>query len=134
MTDQQRIAEIEKRNNEGRPILRMDVKYLLSQLAASRRRERAAVEMLIKFIKQSDDPCDYCKNHIECSGEQCEEFEKGVGGTGNDGTEFPDWHWQCTDFNYGTCAMLENTPCNGCFENDCSGFEWCGPQEAGKGE
>ena len=104
------------------------IESLQAQLTASQRRERAAVEMLIKFIKQSDDICDYCKNHIECAGEQCEEFEKGVGGTGNDGTEFPDWHWQCTIFDYGTCAMLANTPCNGCFENDCSGFEWRGPQ------
>jgi hypothetical protein len=101
-----------------------EIESLQAQLAETQRRERAAVEMLIKFIKQSDDACDYCKNHIECAGEQCEEFEKGVGGTGNDGTEFPDWHWQCTDFDYGTCAMLANTPCNGCFENDCSGFEW----------
>jgi hypothetical protein len=105
------------------------IESLQAQLAASQRRERAAVEMLIKFIKQSDDICDYCKNHIECAGEQCEKFEKGVGGTGDDGTEFPDWHWQCTIFDYGTCAMLANTPCNGCFENDCSGFEWRGVKE-----
>ena len=101
---------------------------LTTERDEAQRRERAAVEMLIKFIKQSDDICDYCKNHIECAGEQCEKFEKGVGSTGNDGTEFPDWHWQCTDFDYGTCAMLENTPCNGCFENDCSGFEWRGTE------
>ena len=107
---------------------------LIAALRVAQRREGAAVEMLIKFIKQSDGTCDYCKNHIECAGEQCDEFEEGVGGTGNDGTEFPDWHWQCTDFDYGTCAMLVNTPCNGCFENDCSGFEWRGPQEAREGE
>lgn len=81
----------------------------------------------IELLKRSDeDVCTVCKNHIECAGEQCEKFEKGVGGTGNDGTEFPDWHWQCTIFDYGTCAMLANTPCNGCFENDYSGFDWVG--------
>jgi hypothetical protein len=116
-------AQIEQKTNEAEG-MRSNWYKCIESLKESQRRERAAVEMLIKFIKQSDDICDCCKNHIECAGEQCEEFEKGVGGTGNDGTEFPDWHWQCTDFDYGTCAMLANTPCNGCFENDCSGFEW----------
>ena len=59
---------------------------LTAQLAESQRRERAAVEMLIKFIKQSDDACDYCKNLIECKGEGCECFEQGKGGT-SDGKE-----------------------------------------------
>jgi hypothetical protein len=31
--------------------------------------------------------------------------------------------WSCEDFDFGTCKMLENTPCNGCFDNDLSGFE-----------
>lgn len=113
---------------------RQYIPALLAEVRQLQRERDAAVEVLIKLIKQSDDMCAYCKNHIECKGEQCEKFEKGVGGTGNDGTAFPDWHWQCTLFNYGTCGMMENTPCNGCFENDYKGFEWrrsCGPRYSG---
>ena len=128
------IESLKAENVELRGI---NSKYLIrvcdldEQLAASKRREQAAVEMLIKFIKQSDDACDYCKNLIECKGEGCECFEQGKGGT-SDGKEYPDFKWTCEDFDHGTCRMMKNTPCNGCFENDCSGFEWRGPQ-AGKG-
>ena len=135
-----RLSEIRQRTEAGGPVRRIDMKYLLSEvdrltaaLTESQRREQAAVEVLIKFIKQSDDACDYCKNLIECKGEGCECFEQGKGGT-SDGKEYPDFKWTCEDFDHGTCRMMKNTPCNGCFENDCSGFEWRGPQEAGKGE
>ena len=86
----------------------------------------------IELLKRSDeDICTVCKNLIECKGEGCECFEQGKGGT-SDGKEYPDFKWTCEGFDHGTCRMMENTPCNGCFENDCSGFEWRGPQ-AGKG-
>jgi hypothetical protein len=73
--------------------------------------------------RDSDDICAYCKNRIECKKEQCEKYSSGVGDV--DGN-YPDWKWTCMDFDYGTCFLLADTPCNGCFENDCSGFEWRG--------
>ena len=79
--------------------------------------------------RDSDDICDYCKNRIECEGQQCEKYSSGVGDV--DG-KYPDWKWDCMDFDYGTCSLLADTPCNGCFDDDCKGFEWRGPQ-AGKG-
>ena len=79
----------------------------------------------IKMLKRYDDICAVCKNHIECKGEDCECFEQGKGGT-IDGKEYPDIKWTCKDFNHGTCEKMENTPCQGCFDNDFSGFDWVG--------
>ena len=111
--------------------LRTENASLREQLAESQRRGQAAVEDMTAVLKRdSDDICAYCKNRIECKGEKCERFEQGKGGT-IDGKEYPDRKWTCMNFDYGTCFLLADTPCNGCFENDCSGFEWRG-QEAGR--
>ena len=107
------------------------IESLQAQLAESRRREQAAVEDMTAVLKRdSDDICAYCKNRIECKNEQCEKYSSGVGDV--DGN-YPDWKWTCMDFDYGTCSLLADTPCNGCFDDDCKGFEWRG-QHAGKGE
>lgn len=111
--------------------LRTENASLREQLAESQRREQAAVEDMTAVLKRdSDYICAYCKNRIECKNEQCEKYSSGVGDV--DGN-YPDWKWTCMDFNYGTCSLLEDTPCNGCIEDDCKGFEWRGPQEAGEG-
>ena len=105
------------------------IESLTAQLAASQRRGQAAVEDMTAVLKRdSDDICAYCKNRIECKNEQCEKYSSGVGDV--DGN-YPDWKWTCMDFDYGTCSLLEDTPCNGCFDDDYKGFEWRG-QEAGK--
>lgn len=107
------------------------IRSLQAQLAESQRREKAAVENMTAVLKRdSDDICAYCKNRIECEGQQCEKYSSGVGDV--DGN-YPDWQWTCMDFDYGTCSLLEDTPCNGCFDDDYKGFEWRGPHEAGKG-
>ena len=112
--------------------LRTENASLREQLAESQRRERAAVEDMTAVLKRdSDDICAYCKNRIECKSQQCEKYSSGVGDV--DGN-YPDWKWTCMDFDYGTCSLLADTPCNGCIEDDCKGFEWRGPQEAGKGD
>jgi hypothetical protein len=98
--------------------------------AAEAERDAAVEDMTAVLKRDSDDICAYCKNRVECEGQQCEKYSSGVGDV--DGN-YPDWKWTCEDFDYGTCRMMENTPCNGCLENDCSGFEWRGPQ-AGKGD
>ena len=109
-----------------------DIATLTARAEAAEAERDAAVEDMTAVLKRdSDDICAYCKNLIECKGEGCECFEQGKGGT-IDGKEYPDFKWTCMDFDYGTCSLLEDTPCNGCIEDDCKGFEWRGPQ-AGKG-
>lgn len=46
MSNDKRMSEIKARCEEGRPIRRIDVKYLLSQLDEAKRREREAVALL----------------------------------------------------------------------------------------
>lgn len=83
-------------------------------------------EDFTELVMKSEDICHYCKNNIECKEEECEKYIEGQGGYGQDGQHFPDWKWNCKDFDFGTCPLLENTPCNECFDNNCKGFEWRG--------
>ena len=107
-----------------------DIATLTARAEAAEAERDAAVEDMTAVLKRdSDDICAYCKNRIECKNEQCEKYSSGVGDV--DGN-YPDWKWTCMDFDYGTCSLLADTPCNGCFDDDCKGFEWRGPQ-AGKG-
>ncbi len=86
-------------------------------------KEQAIIDELTKVIKKyCDDICDYCKNHIPCEGKKCSEYIEGIGDA--DG-KYPDFKWTCEDFDYGTCFKLENTPCNGCYD-DYNGFKWKG--------
>ena len=127
-----RIEEIRQRAEDGRPIMRIDIKYLISEVeqlaaraeAAEARADAAIEDMTAVLKRDSDDICAYCKNRIECKNEQCEKYSSGVGDV--DGN-YPDWKWTCMDFDYGTCSLLADTPCNGCFDDDCKGFEWRGP-------
>lgn len=77
----------------------------------------------MELIMESENICSYCKNNVECKGEECEKYCEGVGDA--DG-KFPDWKWSCMDFDFGTCPLLENTPCNDCVKNNDKGFEWRG--------
>lgn len=80
----------------------------------------------MELVMKSEDICNYCKNNAECKDKKCEKYCEGEGGCGQDGQHFPDWKWTCKDFDFGTCPLLEDTPCNGCFDNNCMGFEWRG--------
>ena len=153
-----RLEEIRQKAEAGGPIRRIDMKYLLSEVdrlnalhkreiiiageyaqrvidltaraeAAEARADAAVEDMTAVLKRDSDDICAYCKNRIECKSQQCEKYSSGVGDV--DGN-YPDWKWTCMDFNYGTCSLLADTPCNGCFDDAYKGFEWRGPQEAGK--
>ena len=106
------------------------IDFIARAEAAEAERDAAVEDMTAVLKRDSDDICAYCKNRIECKNEQCEKYSSGVGDV--DGN-YPDWKWTCMDFDYGTCSLLEDTPCNGCFDDDCKGFEWRGQQD-GKGE
>ena len=80
-------------------------------------------EDFTELVMESENICSYCKNNIECEGKECKKYCEGVGDV--DG-KFPDWKWTCMDFDFGTCFLLEDTPCNGCFEDNAKGFEWRG--------
>lgn len=78
-----------------------------------------------ELVMSSPDICSYCKHNIECKGKECSKYIEGRG-CWDDKRCYHDWAWSCQDFNFGTCDMLENTPCNGCLKNGNKGFEWRG--------
>jgi hypothetical protein len=84
-----------------------------------------AVEDIRELALNSEDTCQYCKYDKPCIGDICKCFIEGVGMTDNEG-KYYNTKWTCMDFNYGECPMLENTPCNGCAQNDFKNFEWRG--------
>lgn len=79
----------------------------------------------IQLVMQSPEICNYCQNHIICKGKNCPKYIEGEGCWIDDRCH-RDWAWSCRDFDFGTCDMLENTPCNGCIDNDNKGFVWRG--------
>lgn len=102
-----------------------------SDAAAWKKKYEAVLADLHSIVKKCDDGCVLCVHNHVCQGEKCPKYEKGVGAVGKDGTEFPDFKWSCMDFDWGTCPMMENTPCNGCdFQNH---WEWRGIQEVQNG-
>lgn len=85
----------------------------------------ALLEDFKEFILNKDDVCKYCKHNQPCRGKQCEFYIEGKGAWDHKGCKH-DWEWNCIDFSFGECPMLENTPCNGCIQNKRRGFEWRG--------
>jgi hypothetical protein len=89
------------------------------------KRLNAAIEDLKKAI-DGDDLCSFCKHNAPCQSEKCDKYVEGRGMTFEKTGQYIDEKWTCIDFTYGTCPKLEDTPCNGCFENNMKGFEWRG--------
>lgn len=83
-------------------------------------------DYIVSLLKENIDVCSYCVHDKECKGEKCEYYIEGVGATGENGENYPEFKWKCTDFVFGECPFLENTPCYRCVENDNKGFEWKG--------
>lgn len=84
---------------------------------------QAAMRDIKELASRLGDICDYCKHYRPCEEKECKDYIEGIGAEDEKGN-YVDWKWTCRDFNYGECPRLENTVCNGCFENDDSGFEW----------
>ena len=83
-------------------------------------------DYIVSLLKENIDVCSYCVHDKECKGEKCEGYMEGVGATGENGENYPTFNWKCTDFRFGECPLLENTPCYKCVENNNKGFEWKG--------
>lgn len=92
------------------------------------KRLNAAIEDIKKAV---DDEilCNFCKYDAPCQGEKCDKYIEGRGMTFKGAGQYIDEKWTCMDFDFGTCPKLEDTPCNGCFENDMRSFEWRGNNE-----
>ena len=82
-------------------------------------------EDFMELVVDSENMCSYCKYNIECKVKECPKYIEGKG-CWDDKRCHHDWVWSCRDFDFGTCDLLENTPCNGCIQNDNKGFEWRG--------
>ena len=81
------------------------------------------IEKLI--LKESEDPCKYCVNYKKCPGRKCSDYISGKGCVDSSGKQV-DCNWSCMDFDFGTCSLLENTPCNGCVDDCYKNFAWNG--------
>lgn len=89
------------------------------------KRLNAAIEDIKKAV---DDEilCSFCKHDAPCQGEKCDKYIESTGMEFAETGQYIDEKWTCMDFEYGACPKLEDTPCNGCFDNNMSGFEWRG--------
>ena len=108
---------LEKLSSENR--------QLVQQISVLQEERDAAVKDLMNVF-WDDEVCNYCKYKHHCEDEKCSEYIEGKGCYDEDSRYF-DWKWSCRDFDWGTCAKLENTPCNGC--DLINHFEWRGVQE-----
>lgn len=79
----------------------------------------------IELVIKSGCVCNYCKHNIECKVKECPKYIQGRR-CWDDKRCHHDWVLSCKDFDFGTCDMLKNTPCNGCVKNNYKGFEWRG--------
>ncbi len=89
------------------------IEKLSSDLDAWKQLAEAAKRDIRSLIENTDSACDFCTHRRVCKG--CEN-EKTCS----------------TDFEFGTCPAMKDTPCNGCgLENH---FQWRGPCAENGGE
>lgn len=71
-------------------------------------------KLYIEMLKQYDEGvCDKCANKVSVvCGEDCPGYE--YGHTAYIDGEKVNVLWTCEDFDFGSCKILENTPCNKC--------------------
>ena len=126
-----RLEQISSENKQLRNDLIMQTAMAQNGQSAieTNRQLTRKFEVLLKDFKEfaldTDDVCKYCKHNQPCHGKECECYIEGKEAWDHTSCKH-DWEWSCVDFNFGECPKLENTPCNGCIDNDMSGFEWRG--------
>ena len=74
------------------------------------------------YRKYCYDICEYCNNKVDCNPKTCEGYVSG-NTVYLDGKPIES-EWDCQDFEYGTCEMMEGTPCFQCFKKNYSGFQY----------
>lgn len=113
---------------ETKETLLAEIDRLTAENAELKQQLTDTQERLIDTIKKHcDDVCRYCENRIECKGKSCEKYINGIGDIEG---KYPNVKWSCEDFDYGTCPLMEKSPCNGCIENDFRGFVLRGTEES----
>lgn len=88
---------------------------------------RYAQEDMRKVANSGGDMCLVCKNMHECPGESCPGYTFDVldqNGTLPDGRSLAGMKITCESFDWGTCDIMKNTPCNGCIDGGFKNFEW----------
>jgi hypothetical protein len=129
-----RLEEIRQRTEAGGPIRRIDMKYLLSEVAELTEllnASKAGQLTLQKAWEQDKDELTARAEAAEAERDACKADLKSMA----------DWYRDsvCDDGICGWCKHDADhgldgyaNECAGFYKNDC--FEWRGPQEAGKGE
>lgn len=82
-----------------------------------------ALSTIKNLLRNSAEACNYCKHYQKCEMEECPCYIYGDQ-VQNENGDTIDMKWSCVDFDYGTCPLLENTPCGSC-DFDCN-WEWNG--------
>lgn len=80
--------------------------------------------LLVCALESSNIICKLCKHHYENCNDSCPSFIQGDTMTNPETNESFNIKWTCQDFDFGTCDVLEHTPCNGCYKG--SNWEWRG--------
>lgn len=97
----------------------VQIKALSKENKQLRKRLDASLKDMRTLVKNADNGCDVCAHHHVCAGKQFPEYIEGVGVKWSDESDIPNMRWSCMDFEFGTCPMLQDTPCADCdFENN----------------
>ena len=108
---------------QGEFSTRKEIEYQLKYEDMKSKYEKLLKDFIYELREGTDDICLYCKHEIKCAGEDCSKYLSGNGMYDKFG-KFIDWKWDCMEFDYGTCPMMESAPCSHCVKNEFSDFEY----------
>ena len=108
---------------QGEFSTRKEIEYQLKYEDMKSKYEKLLKDFIYELKEGTDDICLYCKHEIKCAGKDCPEYISGKGMYDKSGN-YIDWKWDCHDFDYGTCPMMESAPCSHCVKNKFSDFEY----------
>lgn len=104
--------------------------HLLAQLSAAQADMR-------KVANSGGDMCLICEHFHKCDGEACPGYTFGVldrTAILPDGRSLAGMKVTCESFDWGTCDIMRNTPCDGCIDSGFKNFEWYGMPKVGISE